>query len=355
MQNLAFVGAFVVLALVLFAAFNMQRRQRALERTIPTATPGAATATKRPTASPAVPPQPTPGPVYPAPYEHTTFPTGPANVWWLGEPVGRLDPGRPQANRVIDSALFLGLLMRTRANPGLASLPILIESWTVSADGLVYVLHLREDILWVACDPHSGQVHRQRPVNADDFVFAIERAVEPGVASELVYLYPIAGVREHYLGEPDAALGVEAVDPSTVRLTLTHPLPQRAYAPSFLSLPVAWPVPREPVEAYGKAWVEPGKIWVNGAFCPIVWDTGRSITLIRNPWLPESVAQVLVEQVISPIDPLSVPTAPSPAPAPYPSPLSIVLFGPRERIWEKIGMPLRSPQRARWWAGVGAR
>lgn len=80
--------------------------------------------------------------------------------------------------------------------------PVLAESYTVSEDGTVYTFTLRADAVF-----HDGT-----PVTADDVVFTIEKAQDPGLKSPVYANW--ANVR------------AEAVDPRTVRFTLPE-----SYAP----------------------------------------------------------------------------------------------------------------------------
>jgi ABC-type transport system substrate-binding protein len=328
LQNVAFLGGALVLALVLFVAFSIQSNRRAQERVQSTVSSTAppVIVTRQPVASPIIPPSPTPLEAYPQLESSTHFPTGPTEIWWLPEHIGILDPGNAGGNRPIQAALFLGLSMQisqaptTRLDP---TVPILTESWHSSPDGRTYTLSLRKDIYWVQCAPQSGQVVRQREVVAEDFVYALERTLQANRTQEVTHLYLIEGVQERLRGESDVPLGVAILDQHTLQLTLTASYRHPSFYPTFLAQPVIWPVPREPVEAYGDAWTEPGHIWVNGAFCPIDWKPGQSITLAPNPWLPNPLRSKLLQEVIPPIAPLPESPAPAtspPQPNPYPLP-----------------------------------
>ena len=82
------------------------------------------------------------------------------------------------------SALFEGLAGVDPAT--LAPTPGVAASWDVSADGLEYTFHLREDAKWSNGDP----------VLAQDFLYAWERILTPEMASEYAYmLFCMAGAR----------------------------------------------------------------------------------------------------------------------------------------------------------------
>lgn len=282
LQTLAFFGVLAVLGLALFSALIVQHTQEerpAGPSPMPTFTPS-------PTSPPRVPPlivsriplSPYPGPDHSVPFL--------AQVYSLPEPNGVLDPALAE-DTTVPCLLFLGLTLWDEKAQKVV--PILAESWEVSADGLVYTFHLRRGIPWVRCSPGSGVdlYYTQKEVASADVVFAIERALRPETgALHAELLYPIAGAQERAQGDENVPLGVVALDEATVRFTLTAPLDD---FPGRLADPVAWPVPREILSAYGEKWTEVGKIWVNGAFCPIAWQPGREIVLRPNPLLRDEI------------------------------------------------------------------
>ncbi|MEE8307306.1 MAG: ABC transporter substrate-binding protein, partial [Gammaproteobacteria bacterium] len=125
-----------------------------------------------------------------------------------------LDPHRWvdgwEGNIVMD--LFQGLTtLDAEANvvPGVAS------SWQVSEDGKSYVFELRKDARW------SDGV----AVTADDVVFSFRRILDPQTASPAAaLLYLIKNGKAINGGSmPIDALGVTAIDPTTVAIELTDP------------------------------------------------------------------------------------------------------------------------------------
>lgn len=80
--------------------------------------------------------------------------------------------------------------------------PVLAESYTVSENGLIYTFVLRE----------NAKFHDGTPVTADDVVFTVQKAQDPGLKSPELANW--AGIR------------AEAVDSRTIRFTLPRP-----YAP----------------------------------------------------------------------------------------------------------------------------
>ena len=87
----------------------------------------------------------------------------------------------------------------------------------ISDDGLIYTIKLREDAEWENGDP----------ITADDFVFAIQRLVNPDVGASFSYLAEsIENANEIIAGEMAVEeLGVTAPDEYTVEIRLTKPIP----------------------------------------------------------------------------------------------------------------------------------
>jgi ABC-type transport system substrate-binding protein len=141
-----------------------------------------------------------------------------------------LDPAKaadlPSLNVVHE--LYAGL---TRFS-GTGVEPDLAESWDTSRNGLVWTFHLRKGIRW------SNDV----PITADDFRRSWLRAMSPETRSAYARaeMQNVAGARRYrVLGT--GAVGVEAVDDRTLRVTLGHPVP---WLDEQVAWPVFFPVPR---------------------------------------------------------------------------------------------------------------
>ncbi len=176
--------------------------------------------------------------------------------------------GVPEAN--IQRDLFEGLI--AEAADG-SPIPGVAESWSVSDDGLIYRFQLRDDARW-----SNGE-----PVTAGDFVFAFERALNPKTASDYAFiLWPIKNAERYSKGEIDdpAQLGIEALDDSTLKITLASPTP---YFLSLLTHHMAYPVSRKAITTYGRQWTRPGKLVSNGAYQLAEWQPQSHILLKKNP------------------------------------------------------------------------
>jgi oligopeptide transport system substrate-binding protein len=195
-----------------------------------------------------------------------------------------LDPALAQGNAedLIMGDLLTGLLVNgKRAEP----VPGMATSWTTSPDGLVWTFKLRE-ALW------SDGV----PVTAEDFIFSWRRILDPKMASPYAYfLYPLKNAKPVNSGKmPGTELGVRALDPHTLELTLEHPVP---YLLEMLTHMTMYPEPRHVVTAKGKEWSRPGNYVGNGAFTLTEWVPNDHITLMKNPRFFDA-ANVALEKVI---------------------------------------------------------
>jgi peptide/nickel transport system substrate-binding protein len=111
-----------------------------------------------------------------------------------------LDPTAGAAaaiDEIVYANVFEGL---TRIDASGAVQPQLATDWSVSGDGLVYTFNLRKDVTF-----HDGSAF-----DASDVVFSFDRARAPDSVNAQKPLF-------------DAIDKVEAVDPATVRMTLSRP------------------------------------------------------------------------------------------------------------------------------------
>jgi peptide/nickel transport system substrate-binding protein len=135
--------------------------------------------------------------------------------------------------------------------------PYLAERWETSADGLTWTFYLKQGVTF-----HDGT-----PFTAQDYVYTIERALDPETAS------PAAGA---LLGPVTAA---KAVDANTLVITLAKP-----YFPLLLNLTASgylMPLSQAAVmvrgDTYGR---QPMSV---GPYRFKEWRTGERIILERNP------------------------------------------------------------------------
>ena len=162
-----------------------------------------------------------------------------------------LDPTAGAAaaiDEVVYANLFEGL---TRIDETGAVQPALAESWEVSDDGLTYTFKLREGVTF-----HDGTTF-----DAEDVVFSLDRARGEDSVNAQKALF-------------EAIEGVEAVDPATVRVTLSRPEGALAYNLGWGDAVIVAP---ESAEGNQESPVGTGPFKFEG------WTRGTEIRLVRNP------------------------------------------------------------------------
>ncbi|HTI66409.1 MAG TPA: peptide ABC transporter substrate-binding protein [Caulobacteraceae bacterium] len=181
-----------------------------------------------------------------------------------------LDPNKitsVQEDNIV-SDMFVGLITDDAEGKGMPGAAL---SWTTSPDGLVWTFKLRDSV-W-----SDGA-----PVTAGDFVYAMQRLQNPKSASEYSYIaYVVKNAQAVNAGKaPPEALGMKALDPHTLQITLEHPAP---YLPQLLKHQTFYAIPEHVVRKWGDAWVQPGHFVSNGPFTLASWDLGDRIRLVKNP------------------------------------------------------------------------
>ncbi|NND90540.1 MAG: peptide ABC transporter substrate-binding protein [Granulosicoccus sp.] len=165
--------------------------------------------------------------------------------------------------------IFEGLVTE---DPAAQPIAAQASAWTVSDDGLVYTFTLREGIQW-----SDGE-----PVTASDFVFALQRLMNPQTAAIYAYLqYPIKNAQAINTGELSDLneLGVKALDDRTLEITLERPTP---YFIGALTHYTAYPLPQHVMAAVGEDWVKIDNIVTNGPYKPVDWVPGSHVTTVRH-------------------------------------------------------------------------
>ncbi|HOI56604.1 MAG TPA: peptide ABC transporter substrate-binding protein [Phycisphaerae bacterium] len=214
-----------------------------------------------------------------------------------GPEVPTLDPQKMQdvSGGRIAGALFEGLAVfdpvTASPKPGVA------HRWDISDDGLVYTFHLRDDARW-----SDGS-----QLTAEDFRYSWRRALDARTGSPYNYLlFAIKGSREYVeattgLAEmsPEQAdavveaaaarLGIEAVSPTVLRVTLERPT--RAFI-DLVAFHTLLPVKQSSVETSRRvragddptdpAWTHPGRIVSNGPYVLDEWKLKYRMRLVRN-------------------------------------------------------------------------
>lgn len=162
-----------------------------------------------------------------------------------------------------------------RITPGVA------DSWTVDSTGSVYTFHLRPEARWSNGDR----------VTASEFVQGLQRAVDPRTGSgSASLLSAVKGATRIIEGQEDAsALGVLAINDSSIQISLEHPAP---FILQILSQPIAAPYHKNSSSEHT---IGP----YNGAYLLTGRVTGAYIDLARNDqyWNSSKVAIAKIRYV----------------------------------------------------------
>ena len=115
---------------------------------------------------------------------------------------------------------------------------------------------MRDDVHWVKLDPATGEFADLGPVTAQDVEYGVKRTLDPNTASDYAYvLYMSKGGEDFNSADPASAdldalrdaVGVKAVDDTTVEFTLNQPA---AYFPSITGMWVTFPENQAAVEEW---------------------------------------------------------------------------------------------------------
>ena len=202
--------------------------------------------------------------------------------------------GLPEVN--IASALYEGLVT---INPATLEMdPGVAERWKISDDGKVMTFYLNPEARWSNGDP----------VTAEDFVWSLRRSLHPDMGNQLAYtLFPIVGAEAFSRGELADAdmLGVRALEPHTLQITLAHPNP---YFLGTLGSYPAYPVHRATVEAHGKFtdrfthWTRVENFVGNGPFTLAEWKINRRLVVSKSETYWDADRVALNAIVFHPVD-----------------------------------------------------
>jgi oligopeptide transport system substrate-binding protein len=203
-----------------------------------------------------------------------------------GPEIDAVDPHKAGGawTQVITSDLFVGLMRRgPEGRPELA----LAQSFTQSDDGLTWTFTLKEDLVW-----SDG-----RAITADDVVYSFRRAVDPATAAAYVEVFgPVVNASAILSGDAEPeTLGVTALDPRTVEISLVHPMP---FLPQLLADGRGAVLPGHVIDVHGDRWTLPENIVVNGAYTLVERTVGSQAVLQRNPLFYDN-ANVCFDEVFN--------------------------------------------------------
>ncbi|MCK4749981.1 MAG: ABC transporter substrate-binding protein, partial [Bacteroidales bacterium] len=164
------------------------------------------------------------------------------NIFRYNESKGitTLDPAFARNQTIIwpVNQIFNGLV---QLDEDLNVLPCIAQSWECSEDGKVYTFYLRRDILFH--DHASFPGGKGRQVVASDFVYSMNRIIDPDLASPGAWIFN--AVDRH---AENSMNGFQAVSDTVFRIFLKEPFPA---FPGLLTMPYCSVVPREAVEMLG--------------------------------------------------------------------------------------------------------
>lgn len=172
----------------------------------------------------------------------------------IGGSPGTIDPHKADVvnEAIVIYDLFEGLMsIGPDGEPRYA----LAERHEMTPDGLTYTFTLRPNLKF-----SDGT-----PIAAEDVVYSYRRLADPKTASPYSYFtWPIVNGYDVSTGKkPLDALGVEAVDARTVRVSLSQPAGYFLGQVSHQAMSV---VPRAAVEKHGTEWTRPGNLVGTGAY-----------------------------------------------------------------------------------------
>ncbi len=181
-----------------------------------------------------------------------------------------LDPQKCRDNicNLFVYQLFEGLVI---SNGEGKIVPASAERWTLSSDGKIYTFYLRKNLKW-----SDGS-----KLTANDFVFSMQRLVDPSVYSYQSYLSEfIKNSKEIIHGKlPISTLGVKALNDHVLEITLTQPTPIFL---EILAVSNNFPVQKKNIEKYGSLFTLPGNLVSNGSYILKHYHKSSKIVLEPN-------------------------------------------------------------------------
>lgn len=151
-------------------------------------------------------------------------------------------------------------------NDSLQIEPCIAKSWDISADGLIYTFHLRDDVFFHDDVCFNGG--RGRKAVAGDVVFSFIRLIDPATAARGSWVFN---------GTVDTVEPFKAIDDSTFQLKLLKPFRPML---GILSMQYCSVIPHEAIEQYGKGFrAHPVG---TGPFTFGNWKDGVALVLFKN-------------------------------------------------------------------------
>jgi peptide/nickel transport system substrate-binding protein len=168
---------------------------------------------------------------------------------------------------------------RVEGEQSLHPVPDLADGpYELSADGRTYSFRIRREVRY------APPVNRE--VQAKDFVYAVERQLDPARPSPNPYSRLIRGAAAFAAGKAREISGMQALGPHTLRITLDR---AASDFPSILTLPFFSPVPKEYAAKYTLGRDYGQHLIASGPYRLRQYTPGRRIELVRNEnWEPRT-------------------------------------------------------------------
>jgi oligopeptide transport system substrate-binding protein len=148
--------------------------------------------------------------------------------------------------------------------------PLAATGFSVSDDGTVWTINLREDAVW-----SDGE-----PVTAQHYVDGVINLLAPEVANDYAYvMFDIVGAAEYNSGDTEELPAISAVDDYTFTFTLGAP---RSYFDSILAFSTFYPMRLDVMEAHPDDWTSPGVSVSNGAYVLAEHNPGENLVFEKN-------------------------------------------------------------------------
>jgi oligopeptide transport system substrate-binding protein len=188
------------------------------------------------------------------------------------------DPHRSNFEQdiAVERALFRGLYQLVLdESDNVVAMPAMADG-EPQINGNVYTIKLKSGLKW-----SDGQ-----PLTAKDFEYSLKRECSAETAGPYQYvlgagMLDLVGCDDLFNGEGTAdAVGVKAVDDTTLQVTLKAPKPTFT---TIMSLWATFPVRQDIVEKFGDKWTDPGNIVVNGPYTLTEFVAKDHIVLEPNP------------------------------------------------------------------------
>ncbi|MCY0389833.1 peptide ABC transporter substrate-binding protein [Robbsia sp. Bb-Pol-6] len=207
-----------------------------------------------------------------------------------GSEVETLDPNL--AETVPAHAILMDLFEGLTANDNHGgTVPGVAEKWE-QKDPTTWIFHLRKNAKW-----SNGET-----VTAGDFVYGMQRLVDPRTASSYASTYGgflVNGTDIIAGRKPATALGVKAIDAVTLEIKTPYPVP---FLPDVMANGNLGPINKAGVEKYGVNWTKPGNLVSNGAYMLKTWQVNDRIVVVKNPQYWDAANVQLTQITFLPIE-----------------------------------------------------